>query len=95
MKERYYVICGNKAEYDEYVRKNFKENGQREYIYLYDVLGLKGIANPSGVFVGTWYERPDIPDIISLLYMSCTETEKKYAITKVHQIYRNKTIRSI
>ena len=63
---RVYVIAGNHAQYVEYKRRKHRENdgGVEEYVYVSSVNTIRGIRDPSGVFIGTWRDRTDIMDIL-------------------------------
>lgn len=63
---RVYVIAGNHAQYVEYKIRKHRENdgGVEEYVYVSSVNTIRGIRDPSGVFIGTWRDRTDIMDIL-------------------------------
>lgn len=71
-----YVIAGNEPEAYEYINRKLQErisNGDTkidDYKYVHDALVLRGIENPHGVFIGTWRQRKDIKDIVSVLMTS-------------------------
>ena len=71
-----YVIAGNEPEAYEYINRKLQErisNGDTkidDYKYVHDALVLRGIENPHGVFIGTWRQRKDIRDIVSILMTS-------------------------
>ena len=45
-----------------------------EYIIVSNANQLRGIQNPHGMFVGTWREREDIEEIITVLLMQSRST---------------------
>jgi len=45
-----------------------------EYIIVSNANQLRGIQDPHGVFVGTWREREDIEEIITVLLMQSRST---------------------
>ncbi len=45
-----------------------------EYIIVSNANQLRGIQNPHGMFVGTWREREDIQEIITVLLMQSRST---------------------
>jgi hypothetical protein len=56
-----YVVAGNYAEYIAYIKR--KGYPAREYVYVHDISTIMGISSISGVFIGTWRNRPDIDSI--------------------------------
>lgn len=69
MKQRVFVISGNHEQFADYVRDK-PLNGNKKYVYVADVIYLRGIVNPHGVFIGTWRNRADILEIIDQLRIS-------------------------
>lgn len=75
-----FVIAGNKAQFEDYIRRKIEEmkaNGyvdSRYYAYIVYVSSanvLAGVSNPHGVFIGSWRERKDIHEILDRL-MICS-----------------------
>lgn len=58
-----YVIAGNVMQYNNYVRSNRLYLLDRRYVSGVD--SIRGLSDISGVFIGTWYDREDIMDIIN------------------------------
>lgn len=56
-----------------------------DYITVSDQNKLRGIRNPHGVFIGTWYKRSDITDILNMLRVT---TGKNSGIKKAIEVYR-------
>lgn len=74
-KERVFVVAGTHDQYLNYVRGK-PLNGDKKYVYVSDIIYLRGIINPHGVFIGTWKERDDILAIIDQLMISTsTDTQ--------------------
>jgi hypothetical protein len=75
MNSKIYVITGNKAQYEEYIRQNTRkrwDNGDTsasysDYVYVADTHTLRGLRNIHGVFVGNYRIRADLSDITSML----------------------------
>lgn len=72
---RQYIIAGGYLEYKQWLNKlydspDYFPGATSGYIYVQDVSHLKGIRNPRGRFIGTWYKRPDLDQIILQLLMS-------------------------
>jgi len=62
---KYYVVAGNGVQYSQWI----KERGlsPKEWVYVSGRDTLRGIRNPEGRFIGTWYERKDAFDILTVL----------------------------
>lgn len=79
---KYFVIAGT---YEEALRWTAL-NKHRVYAiggisaggirYVASVEILKGIHEPKGIFIGTWYRRPDISEILSQLIASRADTKQ-------------------
>lgn len=71
---KFFVIAGNHDQYVDWKKRNFPEmllNGQIEnlsdIIYVSSTDQLRGYNKPKGMFIGTWYRREDIENIITQL----------------------------
>ena len=72
-----YVVAGNQEQAYEYINRKLEErirNGEQvskisDYAYVRDVMTLRGVSNPRGVFIGTWRERKDIRTIVEQLML--------------------------
>lgn len=81
---RIYVIAGNHEQATRWMKENInKRMAQGETSVSYSDYALRtsadtlrGVANPHGVFVGTWRERKDLDDIFMIL-MSHTLTSEQ------------------
>lgn len=80
---KYFVIAGT---YDE-ARRWTALNKHRVYNeeeglqvgairYVDGVETLKGIREPKGIFIGTWYRRPDISEIFSQLMVAQADSKQ-------------------
>lgn len=99
MNDKYYVIAGTYDQYNAFIRKKAQEMWDKgsnvslsHFIYVDGSQTLKGISNPNGFFVGTWYNRPEMPDIFMQLALAITdhqgENSEKYAnLKKTVEIY--------
>ncbi len=80
MKQRVWVVAGNRNEFDSYVR-NKPLNGDKKYHYVQSAEYLRGVRNPHGVFIGSWKHRDDIIQILDQLIISTSDnTDKLYQI---------------
>jgi len=60
--KRHYIISGN---YDQYKQWTWERGVDRkDFVFVGGPDILRGIRDPHGVFIGTWYERKDIDDIL-------------------------------
>ncbi len=92
-----YVVAGNHNEAYEYINRKIEErisNGETvnkigDYVYLDNVIRLRGVSNPHGVFVGSWKQRPDILEIVFELIMHSTDPTR---LREIHdELYKNLT----
>lgn len=93
IEEKYFIICENRNEFTDFAKRKLDEcvrhgiNGVTlsHFVFVSGVDRLRGYLNPSGFFIGAWYQRPDIRDILGVLSSSCTNNDKKMeAIIKVY-----------
>lgn len=79
-----FVIAGNQEEAYQYINRKLEErirNGEvvskiDDYKYVYSIDTLRGVQNPSGVFIGSWRMRQDIFDIVGILRQNCNPPNK-------------------
>ena len=88
--ENFYVIPGNEKEFQEYAHNHTSRLAKigmvpRIVLLEYD---LSSDVNPSGIFIGTWKQNPQITDILSRLYLLCQDTKKREIITQLIDDYR-------
>jgi len=63
-----YIIAGN---YDQYKRWIWERGlDKTDFVFVAGANALRGVRNPGGRFIGTWYERPDAMDILVALRVS-------------------------
>ena len=85
---RIFVIAGNHAEATDWMKGNIKKriaNGETTVSYSDYALrpnadSLSGIANPHGVFIGTWRERNDMHDVFMKLINHTQTTSPSHRI---------------
>jgi hypothetical protein len=81
MKEKYFVICGTHSEYIEFAMRKCNEIdgiSMSNFIFINDVMLLKGYQNPHGWFYGTWYKLPNLQDILVQLLTSTHGTTSHF-----------------
>jgi hypothetical protein len=80
-----YIIAGNIDQYRNWAADKMSVN---HFLYVSGPDMLRGIENPHGIFIGTWYERKDIYDILlNLLTASRVENPE---IRKAIKYYEDK-----
>lgn len=78
MKEKIFVLSGNISEFQDYRKQHEDIADQLTYISNYE--SLRGFQNPEGIAIGTWKERPDIGEILRILYVQMTNHEKRQKV---------------
>ena len=91
---KFFVISGNHDQFSEWRRRNGTElllNHQIEnlsdIVYASSVHVLKGYSNPTGVFIGTWYKRADMLEVLTQLRVATTDIEKMKVLSRVLDHY--------
>ena len=69
-----FAIAGNSNQFYDWMRKTNRSH--TDWIYVSGPDTLKGISDPHGVFIGTWYERPDMLEVIQTL-RHCTRVRNE------------------
>ena len=85
MNEKYYVICGNHQEFQNFVTQKAGDMwvagntsvSLSNFVYVNGTEQLRGISSPHGWFVGTWRDRKDLQEIIMQLGYSYRGTGEK------------------
>lgn len=62
-----FIVAGT---HEQFLNYRSRYPMEKDFSYVSDASSLRGFANPMGVFVGTWYLRPDIDDIIQIIFMA-------------------------
>ena len=62
-------MCGNYREYHTFLARLPMSmiNSGEQYEYVSHADDLRGVQNPRGYFYGTWKDRSDIVDILTML----------------------------
>jgi len=82
------VIAGNKfeavtwiyADLDKIYATNPTTKSMSDYIIVTNPDQLRGMRDPSGIFVGTWKQRPDIFEVLNMLLVIMTHNNSKHKI---------------
>ena len=66
MSQKIYIIAGN---YDQYKQWTWERGlyGNKDFVFVAAPDAFRGIQDPGGRLIGTWYERPDAFDILMQL----------------------------
>jgi hypothetical protein len=95
-----YIIAGNREQFQDYKKQKYNQalmNGDsglgmevQSYVYVSDVSTIRGVANPTGVFYGTWRNRSDILDIVMVLRLA--QRNQNATLDKIwHEVLRKST----
>ena len=63
--KRQYVVAGNYEQFLLWIRERGLDSS--EWVYVSNRDTIRGLRNPGGRFIGTWYERKDAFDILVAL----------------------------
>ena len=80
-----FVIAGTSSQFYDWMRKNGYSHTVWRYVSGLDT--IRGYSNPHGIFIGTWYERPDMLEVVHMLRL-CTNI-KNEKLDEVFQVYMN------
>lgn len=88
-----FVIAGNHEQARNWIKQNITDYANThgawrslsDYIAVSGPEQLKGYSDPHGVFIGNWYERKDIREILTILHMSGNKVNTQ--IMKAIQVY--------
>lgn len=65
MTDRFFVVCGNFREFQQYVYKHqWLNDFHRDFVFCDSVVKTRGMKDIHGVFYGTWYNLPDIRELL-------------------------------
>ena len=92
-----FVIAGTDAQANDWIRRNITDYAQThgawrslsDYITVSDQNKLRGLSEPHGVFVGTWYERSDIRGILTILLQYANGNSGILKALEVYGEYKN------
>jgi hypothetical protein len=69
-----FIIAGNYEQFREYQRKDTSSD---ILVYVSSIDTLRGMREPKGKFIGTWYRREDINKIIYQLSAAGSLSQEK------------------
>ena len=73
---RNYIIAGNYAQYKDWLRVKILSPSTHVYVTNPDT--LRGVQNPHGWFIGTWYDRDDMDLIFEVLLRATDITTESH-----------------
>jgi hypothetical protein len=81
-----FVIAGNYEQATRWMKENIKKRiaagettvSYSDYAVRANVDTLRGVANPHGVFVGTWKERKDLDETFLILLSHTVTSEQSH-----------------
>jgi hypothetical protein len=62
---RQYIVAGNYGQFAQWIRERGLSSS--DWVYVSNRDTIRGVRNPGGRFIGTWYEREDAMDILVAL----------------------------
>ena len=71
-----WVIAGSNAQFLTWMQSNQHKYPNVRLMHVSNANVIRGFTNPHGIFVGTWLDRPDIEDILMVLWTSTHETNE-------------------
>jgi hypothetical protein len=74
-----FIIAGNYYQFREYQRKGYSDDIllYQNLVYVSSIETLKGVRQPRGKFIGTWYKREDMLVILYQLSAAGSLNEEK------------------
>jgi hypothetical protein len=80
------VIARNYDQYANWIHQRALSN--EDWRYVNGIDSIRGIENPHGIFIGTWYERWDIHDI--LIHLVASSRVENPELRKAIDYYEDK-----
>ena len=71
-----YIIAGTYEQYNHWIKKKILSSSTNVYVTNPDT--LKGVQNPHGWFIGTWYDRDDMEQIFEVLLRATDITTESH-----------------
>ena len=81
-----FVVAGNFGEFLSHMNEMGYDHS--EYVYVSDIIQLRGLTEVEGCYIGTWRERPDIDEIRELIDIIKLKMQlKNYTITTNNGVF--------
>jgi len=85
MIKKKYIVSGTYEEYNEFVYKRRNEVNT-SYVYVQHATQLTGLSNIEGIYIGTYFKRPDIEEIKERIALSKRSTDKEISYTNEYSV---------
>ena len=66
--KRNYIVAGNYEQFLLWIRERGLSSS--DWVYVSNKDTIRGVRNPGGRLIGTWYEREDAMDILAALVVA-------------------------
>ena len=83
-----FVIAGTSDQFYDWMRRNGYSHTVWRYVSGPEA--LRGTSHPQGIFIGTWYERKDMVEVIQMLRLNSNFQNK--VLDDVAEIYKRKRL---
>lgn len=92
--DKVFVIAEQDAQAQNWILNDIMKTNKhpRDYVIVSNVDVMRGIRNPNGIFIGDWWTRSDILEIIDFLRISCDNKEKSEKISRAYMMYLANTL---
>jgi hypothetical protein len=74
-----HIVAGNFSEFQDFVIKKRQMGFHFEYRYVSDTNSIRGLHRIRGLYIGTYKDRPDLPEIQEFIHI----------IKSQHNFYEN------
>ena len=93
--QKLYIIAGTNEQYLEFVKRKVSDSwnlgimdvSMSNFIYVRNREQLMGVRDPKGWFIGTWYENPNVIDILNVIVISMTDLNRVNKLNELYRIY--------
>ena len=68
MGQKMFIIAGNYDQYKQWIWE--RGLSTTDFVFVAAADAFRGVRNPHGRLIGTWYERPDAMDILVAMRVS-------------------------
>ena len=95
MIDKLYIIAGTNEQYLNFVKKKVTESWEQNitsismsnFVYVREQNQIRGLRDPRGYFIGTWYQNPNIVEILNALVVSMSDLDRVNDLNKLYRIY--------
>ena len=68
-----YIVAGNYQEFQNFVIRKRQMGIHFEYKYVSNVASIRGLDKIRGLYIGTYKERPDLPELKEFIHIIKTK----------------------